>query len=113
MIFLAGILDWRGSVPPSSDSIAGARCIDQGEAHIRTILHTGGAILGWRSLSADGIEPWLFRGAAYHRNSFVFRGCTPVRPQTSTDSELPVRSVWGYNVVTVIAESHFGVHAKG
>ena len=105
--FLAGVLDWHSAVAPTSDSIAGARCLDQGQAHIRAITRTGGEILGFRDPAEDGIEPWLFRGAHFWKNSQVFRGLVPVRPQTPKDEELPVLSTWGYNVPCVRAESRF------
>lgn len=105
--FLAGVLDWHSKVPPTSSSIAGVKCIDQGRAHIRAITRTGGAILGFRDLAADGIEPWLFRGAEFWKGSQVLRGLAPLRSQTLNDDDLPVLSTWGYNVARVIAESRF------
>jgi hypothetical protein len=107
VLFLAGVLDWHGRVLPTSDSIAGSRCLNQGRAHIRAITRSGGAILGFRELEADGIEPWLFRGAEFWRNSEVCRGLAPVRPQTPGDSHLPVLATWGYEVPTILAEDRF------
>jgi hypothetical protein len=98
MEFLAGVLDWHGTASPTPESIAGARCLKQGHAHIRAITRTGGQILGIRDLAADGIEPWLFRGAEFWRNSRVCRGLIPIRPQTPDDDDLPVLSTWGYDV---------------
>ena len=43
-MFLAGLLDWVESRPPTTESIAGADLIAQGFAHIKTILTTGGVI---------------------------------------------------------------------
>lgn len=105
--FLAGVLDWHSTVLPIPDSIAGIKCLDQGCVHIRAITRTGGEVLGFRDLAADGIEPWLFRGAECWKDSQVLRGLIPVRPQTSNDDDLPVLSTWGYNVARLIAESHF------
>jgi hypothetical protein len=107
MDFLAAVLDWHGRAAPSSTSIAGAPCLAQGRAHIRAITRTGGSILGCRDLAADGITPWLFRGALCHTNSQVFQGLVPLRAQRPTDSELPVRPGWGYDVPRVIAEARF------
>lgn len=112
MEFLAGVLDWHATVLPTSESIVGARCIDQGRAHIRAITRTGGVILGFRDLADDAIEPWLFRGAHFWKNSKVYRGLTRVRPQAPEDNNLPVLSTWGYNVPCVIAEARF-VGKKG
>jgi hypothetical protein len=105
--FLAGVLDWHSTELPTADSIAGAPCLRQGHAHVRAITRTGGEILGFRDLAADGIEPWLFRGAEFWRNSQVFRGLTPLRAQTPDDDNLPVLSTWGYNVPCVVAEARF------
>ena len=90
MDFLAGVLDWHSTTPPTVDSIVGAKCLDQGDAHLRAITRTGGEILGFRDLGEDGIEPWLFRGAHYWENSMVMRGWVPLRSQTPNDHNLPV-----------------------
>ena len=105
--FLAGVLDWHSTTIPTSDSIAGARCLKQGHAHIRAITRTGGEILGYRNLADDGIKPWLFRGAVFWKNSQVLQGLVPLRSQTPDDNELPVLSTWGYDVPRVIAEGRF------
>jgi hypothetical protein len=105
--FLAGVIDWHSNVAPTSDSIAGARCLKQARAHIRAITRTGGAILGFRDLAHDRIDPWLFRGAEVWINSQVFQGLTPVRAQTPGDDELPVLSTWGYNFARLIAEKRY------
>ena len=105
--FLAAVLDWHGDVPPTSEAIAGAKCLDQGGAHIKAITQTGGSILGHRPLELDNIEPWLFRGAQFHANSYVHRGLHPLRQQLATDEALPVLSIWGYLVPVVTAERHF------
>lgn len=105
--FLGGVLDWHSNLLPTADSIAGAPCLKQGHAHIRAITRTGGEILGFRDLAADRIEPWLFRGAEFCTNSYVYRGLIPVRPQTSDDDDLPILATWGYNVPCVIAEARF------
>jgi hypothetical protein len=103
-MFLAGLLNWHGDVAPTSETIAGASCLAQGQAHLKTILETGGNILGQRPLELDGIEPWEFRGAHCHVNSDVCRGLLPTRPQLPTDDVLPILSTWGYHVPVAIAE---------
>jgi hypothetical protein len=107
MMFLAGLLDWHSTKLPTPDSIAGATCLRQGQAHIRAITRIGGVILGFRDLSADKIKPWLFRGAEYWKYSFVYRGLIPVRAQTPRDNRLPVLSTWGYESARVVAEARF------
>jgi hypothetical protein len=107
--FLAGLLDWVGSSPPTPDSIAGRRTIEQGAAHIKAIVHTGGAILGHRPLELDGIEPDLFlsespgRGCRLQRGFEILRAATPHEQR-----ELQVFSTWGYMVVQRLAEKYFG-----
>lgn len=107
VLFLGGVLDWHGNAPPTSDTIAGASCLDQGKVNLKAITTTGGLILGHRPLELDGIEPWEFRGAAFHVNSFVFKGLQRIRPQTRADSRLPVLDTWGFNVPLVIAENRY------
>ena len=56
-LFVAALLDWVGDAPPTADTLAGAQPFATGIARIETIAEAGGAILGTRPLSADGIEP--------------------------------------------------------
>jgi len=108
--FLAAVLDWHSLEPPTSDSIALAPCVAQGQVHLKAITESGGAILGHRALDDDGIEPWLFRGAHGWQNSSVQLGFFLVRPQQSDDSELPVFSTWGFDVAVNIADARFVKH---
>ena len=105
--FLAAVMDWHGDTPPTPDNIAGAKCLAQGEAHLKAITETGGAILGHSPLELDNIEPWEFRGAEFHVNSYMHKGMQPARLQQPADKCLPVLSTWGYHMPVVIAEAHF------
>ena len=85
-MFLAGLLDWVGPRPPTDQSIAGAHLNAQGFAHIKTILTTGGEVLGWRDLAADGIVPnrvALTRRRAARSGSTRVRGASARRPATT------------------------------
>ena len=55
--FIAGLLDWVGSEPPTAESIAGAPLLEAGHAHIATISEEGGTVLGARALESDGLMP--------------------------------------------------------
>jgi hypothetical protein len=55
--FVAGLMDWVSQEPPTATAIAGCGVLDQGHAHIKTILHTGSAVLGVRGLEQDGLVP--------------------------------------------------------
>jgi hypothetical protein len=105
--FLAGVLDWHDDQPPTFDAIAGTKCLDQGQAHLKVITESGGCILGHRPLELDDIVPWEFRGAEFHVNSHVHRGLQPIRPQKPVDGSLRVLSTWGYRVPVIIAEARF------
>jgi hypothetical protein len=54
-IFVAGLLDWVGSEPPTQEAIAGAPVVDFGNTPIDTIQIAGDGILGHRDLESDGI----------------------------------------------------------
>jgi hypothetical protein len=79
-VFMAGLLDWWGEKPPSSEMIAGRRTVAHGSVHIKTIGENRGEVLGFRPLEADGIEPRPF--ACY--------------------------SSWGFGVIKLLAEKRFG-----
>jgi hypothetical protein len=55
-MFVAGLLDWVGSEPPTSESIAGAALLDVGHARVELVTHREGVILGQRDLALDGLE---------------------------------------------------------
>jgi hypothetical protein len=105
--FLAAVLDWHGELLPTSETIAGAGCLVQGKVHVKAIVESGGCILGHRALELDKMEPWEFRGAEHHPNSYVRKGLQPVRPQRPADECLPVLVSWGFRVPEAIAEERF------
>jgi hypothetical protein len=107
--FLAGLLDWVGEQPPSSETIAGCKTIDQGAVHVKTIYENQGQVLGHRPLEMDGIEPWVFRSQAARHGCYLQRGYVYLRPATMEELErYPVFSTWGYRVIKILAEMQFG-----
>jgi hypothetical protein len=76
--------------------------------HLRAIWDTGGAILGHRPLSLDGIEPWTFMDAQYPMNASILAGLKPLRPARPDDyKRWPVLEAWGYLIIKYKAEDHF------
>ena len=68
--FVAGLVDWLGTEPPTAESIAGRAVLPQAKAHIDAIAKTGGAVLGMRALELDHLEPIDpvdYRVGAVHR----------------------------------------------
>jgi hypothetical protein len=106
-MFLAGLLDWVGPRPPTDQSIAGGQLDAQGFAHIKTILTTGGELLGWRDLAADRIVPAAWRSHEAGGTVWVYEGARRIRPATAEDRELPVMGTWGYSVLKLLAEQQF------
>ena len=98
--FLGALSSWHGGSPPTADSLAGHRCLEQGVMHILAITRSGGAILGNRPLAADRIKPWVFADGP---KSFT-RGFTPVHP-----FRLPRHRPlgwWGPDVISIYAHRH-------
>ena len=106
-MFLAGLVDWSGSEPPSSDAIAASGLVDQGFAHIKAILTTGGEILGARPLMLDRIRPMRWRSHVAGGTVWTFEGAKRLRPATDADRDLPVIGTWGYSVIKLLAEERF------
>ena len=106
-MFLAGLLDCVGPRPPTDESIGGARLIAQGFAHIKAILTTGGEILGWRDLAADGIVPERWRSHVAGGTVWAYEGARRLHPVHDDDRDLPLMGTWGYSVVRVLAERRF------
>jgi hypothetical protein len=104
---LAGLMNWSDRELPTSDALAGCGVIEQGQAHIKTIRECGGAIQGFRDLALDGIEPQLSRDAWFA--TCVQRGFEILRPfDRAKDAQLPGFSAWGFGIVRMLAEKHFG-----
>ena len=106
-MFLAGLVDWSGTESPTRDTIAGSGLVDQGFAHIKAILTTGGEILGSRPLMLDRIVPMRWRSHVAGGTVWTFEGAQRLRPATDADRDLPVMGTWGYSVIKILAEERF------
>jgi hypothetical protein len=105
--FLAGLVDWVFDSPPTTKAIAGAPTLIQGGAHIKTILATGGSILGNRPLEMDGISPQLFIEYPDNRQAHVFRGMDSIRVASEEDIRtLPKLSTFGFMFMREYANAH-------
>jgi hypothetical protein len=109
-IFLAGLMNWTDDKPPTSESIANCRFIEQGEVHIKTIRENNGEIIGFRSLEEDNLEPLLFLSeSGGGPNCYLQKGLEFLRPATKEERKLyPALGGWGYKVIKILAEKHFG-----
>ena len=106
-VFLAGLLDWKGTRPPTASAISGSACVAQGAIHLKTIRELGGQIRGLRPIEDDEISAWLFRESMHRRGSHVQRGFTRIRDQNEDDGNLPVFATWGLRVIGELAEQRF------
>jgi hypothetical protein len=80
-LLLAGLLDWSGDAVPKSEEVEGVSIKELGFAQIKAITENGGDILG------------------------------EVRPSWGYGDEIEAIdsiSTWGFGVVRVYAEKHFG-----
>jgi hypothetical protein len=107
-IFLAGLMDWSGPEPPTSEAIAGRGLLAQGRMHVAGIRDTGSLIIGPRDLELDGIAGLR---EVSHRGGgtvWLYEGGLRLRPATAEESRtLPVTSVWGRRFIQALAEKHF------
>jgi len=106
-LFLAGLLDWVGDMPPTSATIVGCLTVIQGQAHVRTIQTSGGVILGHRPLADDGIEPALMLSHTAGPDVMLQRGFVTLRPASEQErSTLPVFPTFGFSFMSKYAEAH-------
>jgi len=103
--FIAGLTDWTGQAPPSTIDLSGAKCIAQGEAHLKTITAKNSLILGVIDLKAHNIYLELCRDSGDFAHGYVVQGYRTVRQVTKDDCNLPVFSTWGYSVISIRANS--------
>jgi hypothetical protein len=95
-LFLAGLMDWVSDRPPDGSAIAGAKLVAQGQAHIKTISVTGGAILGHRPLELDGLEPALEVSHRLGGTVWLQRGFTQLRHATGDEAATLAMSAVGW-----------------
>jgi hypothetical protein len=108
-LFLAGLMDWVSTMPPTGDLLSGHRLLKQGEVHVKTIAENGGQILGFRTLLEDGIEPGYFLDQSPGTGCKLLHGYETIGSATREQQEkYPVFSTWGYGVIRILAEKHFG-----
>jgi len=105
-MLIAGLMNWIGSAPPTSGDLAGCRTVQQAQVHLRSILETGGVILGHRALALELIEPDLFLSEAKGANCWLMRGYEWLRPATPDEQNShPVWQTWGYLIIRHRAEA--------
>jgi hypothetical protein len=82
--FVAGLVDWVGTLPPIAADASGGHVFAQGMTRIEAITHTRSQVLGSVRL------PWGFKVAPNYRD---FRVGT-------------VHHVWGWKVLPGLIEQH-------
>jgi len=81
--FHAGLMDWIGHQPPTSQSIAGRKIVAFGDAHMDVILEHGRRVLGFRDLRVDDLEPGLLLQGEY-----LALGAENIREATERDQSI-------------------------
>ena len=103
-LFLAGLIDWIGHAPPTSDVVEGRVLIAHGCAHIRTISENDGKILGCLPLEFDNLDIPLTLDSG-DSQPFVRKGFEVLgRATPSQLQELNVFATWGYGFIRELAE---------
>ena len=108
--FLAGLMDWVGPEEPKGCDIAGSEILDHGQVHVKTISENLGQILGCRPLETDElVVPLSLTESASSPGCRVCRGYEIFDIATREErAALPTFSGWGYAVIVMLAEHHFG-----
>jgi Immunity protein 26 len=113
--FLAGLMDWVGENPPVAEDLIGCKTIKQGSVHIKTIHETGldGMILGHRPLELEEIEPDNFRTQEGFEGCLLMKGYKEVRHISEEEwKKYGTLSIWGYEVIKILAEECFVTKKK-
>jgi len=107
--FMAGLLAWHSGKPPTGANIAGHSVLQQGAAHIKTIVRTGGQIIGHRPLESDSIELPPVLHCVGPRNQFaVVSGSVILRLAKPDDDRcIPYLPGWGPEYIRARAEYLF------
>jgi hypothetical protein len=55
-MFIAGVVRWTGTRPPTADQLKGLPIVDFAFAHLKAVSDSGGVVLGEAELQLAGIE---------------------------------------------------------
>ncbi len=77
--FIAGVLAWHDSLPPTPASLLGKEVIKYAFVHIKTIVESGNEILGKADIKLEGL------------------------PESAEALSV---STWGYNVPVILAQKY-------
>ena len=99
-MLLVGLMNWIGHAPPQAGDLGGLKTVHQAQIHLRSILETGGAILGPRPLEADEIEPDYFLSESPGSTCLLMKGYSFLRKATPSE-QLTFQSLmtWGYLII--------------
>lgn len=99
-MLLIGLMNWIGNALPRDRDLHGLKTVQQAQINLRSILETGGSILGHRPLEADQIEPDLFLSEAPGQNCLMMKGYEILRKATLEEqATLQGFPTWGYLII--------------
>lgn len=105
--FVAGLLDWVGTEPPTAEALAEAPLLHWGEAHVQSIAEAGSPLLG--KVGPDTPSNTLC--AVSHRaGGMVGLYCNGdyIRPATREEARsLPLIGTWSLTFLRAVAELVF------
>ncbi|MEN1958540.1 Imm26 family immunity protein [Luteimonas changyuni] len=99
-LLIVGLMNWIGKTPPRADDLRGLKTVEQAQIHLRSVLETGGVILGNRPLEADKIEPDYFLSESPGKNCLLMKGYEFLRNATPEEQvTLQGFPTWGYVII--------------
>lgn len=108
--FIAGLLDWSSNKAPLINDFKNRKILAQGKVHIKSIIYTGGQIVGNINLNEFQIEPLIQRSQiGYQPSALILKGYKKIRNMEWSDLEkYPVLAGWGIDIIKIEAEKLFG-----
>ncbi|NNM14588.1 MAG: hypothetical protein HKO58_09695 [Gammaproteobacteria bacterium] len=106
--FIAGLLNWTGTKKPIGDDLKDCEVLEHGQAHIKSIVETGGEILGKIPWKESRLEIPLSLNESPGRNCMLRRGNEILgKASSKQQKELEVFGTWGFKFISRLAEKHF------
>jgi hypothetical protein len=104
--FFGALHSWVGSAAPNDQTELGSDLIQCGVMHVKSIVQTGGAILGERPLTADGVQIPTLLSAMGGPDTHVLLGADKRRLATREEwGTLPVLGFWGFDFIQELANA--------
>lgn len=106
--FVAGLLNWTGSIKPFGDELKDCEILEHGQVHVKNIVESSSEILGKISWEQSRLEIPLSLSESPGPSCMLQKGTVILgKASPEQQKELKVFGTWGFRFISRLAEKHF------